>query len=70
MFPEGSSKRRPLELVRLAIPRRVYSASHLAYVAEVVGRVYDRRSAVRGLTMTYRPERLPHFTARYAPKKP
>src|SRR5208282_4818535 len=57
MFPEGSSKRRPLELVRLAIPRRVYSASHLTYVAEVVGRVYERRASVRGLTMTYRPER-------------
>jgi len=69
MFPAGSQTQRPLELVRLAIPRRVYSASHLAYVADVVGRVYDRRASIRGLTMTYRPERLPHFTARYAPKK-
>jgi tyrosine phenol-lyase len=59
---------RSLELVRLAIPRRVYSASHLAYVADVVGRVYARRADVRGLTMTYRPQRLPHFTARFAPK--
>jgi tyrosine phenol-lyase len=59
---------RSLELVRLAIPRRVYSASHLAYVAEVVGRVYERRASVRGLRMVYRPERLPHFTARFAPK--
>ena len=68
MFPTRSKDQRPLELVRLAIPRRVYSASHLAYVAEVVARVYDRRASIRGLTMTYRPERLPHFTARYAPK--
>jgi tyrosine phenol-lyase len=60
--------RPPLELVRLAIPRRVYSASHLAYVADVVGRVYARRSTVRGLRMTFRPERLPHFTARFAPR--
>jgi len=69
MFPTGSGSRRPLELVRLAIPRRVYSASHLAFVADVVGKVYDRRASVKGVTMTYRPERLPHFTARYAPKK-
>ncbi|MFZ0699798.1 MAG: tryptophanase [Thermoplasmata archaeon] len=59
---------RPLELVRLAIPRRVYSGSHLAYVADVVGRVYARRAGVRGLRLVYRPERLPHFTAQFAPK--
>jgi len=59
---------RTLELVRLAIPRRVYSASHLEYVADVVGRVHARRASVRGLRMVYRPERLPHFTARFAPK--
>lgn len=68
MFPDGPENARALELVRLAIPRRVYSASHLAYVADVVGRVYERRSDVKGLTMTYRPDRLPHFIARYAPK--
>jgi len=68
MFPTGSGSQRPLELVRLAIPRRVYSASHLAFVADVVGKVYDRRASIKGVTMTYRPERLPHFTARYAPK--
>ncbi|MGA8512972.1 MAG: tryptophanase [Thermoplasmata archaeon] len=62
---EGSSK--SLELVRLAIPRRVYSASHLGYVAEMVSRVYARRESIRGLRMVYRPERLPHFTARFAP---
>ena len=69
MFPEATEKEKALELVRLAIPRRVYSASHLAYVADIVGRVYDRRAEVKGLTMTFRPERLPHFTARYAPRK-
>ena len=70
MFPAGSQQQRPLELVRLAIPRRVYSASHLAFVGDVVGRVYERRTTIKGLTMTYRPERLPHFMARFAPKKP
>lgn len=67
--PEASgSGRRGLELVRLAIPRRVYSSSQLAYVARVVSRVYERRASVRGVRMVYRPERLPHFTARFAPK--
>jgi tryptophanase len=57
----------PLELVRLAIPRRVYSASHLAYVADTIGAVYERRREIRGLKMVYAPERLRHFTARFAP---
>jgi tryptophanase len=69
MFPTtGPESQRPLELVRMAIPRRVYSASHLAFVADVVGKVHERRANIRGVTMTYRPERLPHFTARYSPK--
>jgi tyrosine phenol-lyase len=59
---------RSLELVRLAVPRRVYSASQLAYAAEVVGRVYARRERIRGVRMVYKPERLPHFTARFAPR--
>jgi tryptophanase len=57
-----------LDLVRLAIPRRVYSASHLAYVAEVIERVYARRDAIRGMRIVNRPARLPHFTARFAPR--
>ena len=69
MFGAGPAHGPPsLELVRLALPRRVYSASHLAYVAEAIGRVYARRAGVRGVRMVYRPERLPHFTARFAPK--
>jgi tyrosine phenol-lyase len=68
MFGEkGSPGHRTLELVRLAIPRRVYSATHLAYVADTVARVYARRDSIRGMKMVYRPERLPHFTARFAP---
>jgi tyrosine phenol-lyase len=69
MFGTGPTGASPsLELVRLAIPRRVYSASHLAYVAEVVGRTYARRAGIQGLRMVYRSGRLPHFTARFAPK--
>jgi tyrosine phenol-lyase len=68
MFGDSPGGRRPPELVRLAVPRRVYTASHLAYVARTVGRVWARRTEVRGMTMTHRPARLPHFTARFAPK--
>ena len=57
----------PLELVRLAIPRRVYSSAHLAYVADVVIRVWARRASVRGVRMVEAPERLRHFLARFEP---
>jgi tyrosine phenol-lyase len=56
-----------LELVRLAIPRRVYSASHLDHVARAVIAVWRRRDTVRGLAMIEAPERLRHFTARFGP---
>ena len=55
----------PIELVRLAIPRRVYSEEHMDYVAEVVHRVYERRESIRGLRKTYDPPFLKHFIARY-----
>ncbi|MCI4373076.1 MAG: tryptophanase [Thermoplasmata archaeon] len=67
MFGNSTDTGRSLELVRLAIPRRVYSAAQLAYVAESVGRVYARRREIHGMRYTHRPERLPHFTARFAP---
>jgi tyrosine phenol-lyase len=56
-----------LELVRLALPRRVYTESHLRFVAETIRRVWDRRSSIRGMRMVESPERLRHFTARFAP---
>lgn len=70
MFGDGETPdplHPPMELVRLAIPRRVYSASHLAYVAETVIAVWKRRATVRGVRMTYAPEHLRHFTAHFAP---
>ncbi|MBU2610333.1 MAG: tryptophanase, partial [Chloroflexi bacterium] len=59
-----------LELVRLAIPRRVYTQSHLDYVAEVIARIAARADKLRGYHFTYAPELLRHFTARFAPLYP
>jgi tryptophanase len=54
-----------LELVRLAIPRRVYTQSHIDYVAEVCAEVYARRDDLVGLRMTNDPPFLRHFTASF-----
>jgi tryptophanase len=54
-----------LELTRLAIPRRVYTTEHLLYVAQIFGRIYDRRDEIKGLEFTYEPRFLRHFQARF-----
>jgi len=56
-----------LELVRLAIPRRVFTQSHLDYVAETIIKVSKRKELVRGYKFTYAPELLKHFTAQFGP---
>lgn len=61
---DGSFAGAAMELVRLAIPRRVYTQSHIDYVIEVVQHVYARRAALRGLRLTYAAPMLRHFTAR------
>jgi tyrosine phenol-lyase len=53
-----------LELVRLAIPRRVYTTEHIRYVAESVIQLYRERERLRGLRLTYEAPMLRHFTAR------
>lgn len=56
-----------LELVRLAIPRRMYTQSHLDYVAGTFEDILARRTQVPGYRLTYAPELLRHFTARFEP---
>ena len=56
-----------MDLVRLAIPRRVYTQSHVDYVIEVILEVWKRRAEIRGLKLVYEAPFLRHFTARLAP---
>jgi tryptophanase len=56
-----------LELVRLALPRRVYTQSHLDYIVEVLAEISAERDRVCGYRFTYAPELLRHFTARFEP---
>lgn len=56
-----------MELVRLAIPRRVYTQSHIDYVVEVIIEVYKKRDALKGLVITSEQPVLRHFTAKLAP---
>jgi tryptophanase len=64
---EGKLIPAALELVRLAIPRRVYTQSHIDYVAEVIIEVFNNRTEIQGLTITEEPSTLRHFTARLKP---
>ncbi len=56
-----------LELVRLALPRRVYTQSHLDYVVATLTRLAEKSSTLRGFRLTYAPPLLRHFTARFEP---
>jgi len=56
-----------LELVRLAVPRRVYTQAHLDYVVQVFAEIVKRKDELRGLRMTYEAPFLRHFTARFEP---
>ena len=55
----------PMELVRLAIPRRVYTQSHVDYVIECFEEIVDKKEQAHGYRITYEPKFLRHFTARF-----
>lgn len=57
----------PMELVRLAIPRRVYTQSHIDYCVEAIVEVHEQREALRGFRITHEAPYLRHFTARFQP---
>ena len=65
--PDGSEHPAAMDLVRLAIPRRTYTQSHIDYVIEVCADVAARRDELRGLRIVEEPPALRHFTARFAP---
>jgi len=61
----GKNRKPPLDLVRLAIPRRVYTKDHLDYVIEGVKKVWQRRQKIRGVRFVYEPPVLRHFQAKF-----
>jgi len=63
----GKNRGSKLELVRLTIPRRVYTQAHMDVVAESIEEVWEVRKQVRGLEFTYEPKRLRFFQARFRP---
>jgi tryptophanase len=67
LHPDGSETPAAMDLVRLAIPRRTYTQSHIDYVIEVLIRVASRAASLPGLRIVSQPRHLRHFTARFAP---
>jgi tryptophanase len=65
--PDGTESPAPMDLVRLAIPRRTYTQSHVDYVIEVCARVVERAPGLRGYRIAWEPPTLRHFTARFEP---
>ncbi len=65
--PDGTETAAALDLVRLAIPRRTYTQSHMDYVIEVVTRVAGRAASLPGMRIVSQPRHLRHFTARFTP---
>jgi tryptophanase len=65
--PDGTEAPAAMDLVRLAIPRRTYTQSHVDYVIEVARDVASRASSLRGYRISRQPAQLRHFTARFAP---
>jgi tryptophanase len=67
LHPDGTETEGPMDLVRLAIPRRTYTQSHIDYVIEVAHDVASRASSLRGYRIVKQPAQLRHFTAMFEP---
>jgi tryptophanase len=65
--PDGSEKPAPMELVRLAFPRRTYTQSHVDYLIEVLAYVNERKDRIRGVRLAQAPAVLRHFSATLEP---
>ena len=65
--PDGTEVEAPMDLVRLAFPRRVYTQSHADYIVEVFEEIAARKDSLRGMRITWQPAAMRHFTAKFAP---
>ncbi|MBL8744339.1 MAG: tyrosine phenol-lyase, partial [Myxococcales bacterium] len=70
LSPDGSEKPAAMDLVRLAIPRRTYTQSHIDYVAEVAQRVAAKKRDLTGFEIVEQPRALRHFSAKFRPLPP
>ncbi|MBL7978577.1 MAG: tryptophanase [Bacteroidetes Order II. Incertae sedis bacterium] len=66
--PDGTERPAAMELVRLAIPRRVYTQSHMDYVIEVFEEISRHKDQLPGMKITWEPPMLRHFTAQFEPE--
>jgi tryptophanase len=64
--PDGTEKEAAMDLVRLAIPRRVYTQSHIDYVIEALTEINQRKNELKGMKITWQPKQLRHFTAAFS----
>jgi tryptophanase len=65
LHPDGTEVPAHMDLVRLAIPRRMYTQAHMDYVIEVITEVYRNRESLRGMKFVRQPKALRHFTGRF-----
>lgn len=63
--PDGTEQPASMELVRLAVPRRVYTKEHIDYAVSIIKRVRKRAASIKGLRIRKQPDFLRHFTAEF-----
>jgi tryptophanase len=70
LSPDGTERAAPMDLVRLAMPRRVYTQSHADYVVETFAEIAAQREQLAGFRIVQQPRAMRHFTAHFAPLAP